>query len=49
MRLTVTWKGRYRVDADPLHKWRDVAGTAVTESVSDEFDVIELRTRLVDR
>lgn len=48
VRLTVTWEGRYRVDADPLHKWRTVSGTAVTESVSDAFDVVELRTRLVD-
>lgn len=44
--LTVTWTGRFRVDADPLHKWRDVPGTATTESVSAPFDVIELRSRL---
>ncbi|UJP40329.1 PKD domain-containing protein [Cellulomonas palmilytica] len=44
--LTVTWKGQFRVDADPLHKWREVTGTARTESVSAPFDVIELRSHL---
>jgi hypothetical protein len=46
--LTTSWRGRYRVAADPLHKWRAIDGTATTESTSDPFDVIELRTRLVD-
>ncbi|MCR6688978.1 hypothetical protein [Cellulomonas sp.] len=44
--LTTTWTGRYRVDADPLHRWRDVEGTATTVDVGDEFEVVSLRTRL---
>lgn len=44
--LSVVWEGRFRVDADPLHKWREIKGTALTESVSAPFDVIELRSRL---
>lgn len=48
VRLTASWRGRYRVAADPLRKWRDINGTATTQSISDPFDVIELRTRLVD-
>jgi len=44
--LTVVWQGRFRVDADPLRKWRDVTGSATTESVSAPFDVVELRSRL---
>lgn len=44
--LSVVWEGRFRIDADPLHKWRDVAGTATTQSVSAPFDVVELRSHL---
>lgn len=46
VRLATSWRGRYRVAADPLHKWRPIDGTATTESSSEPFDVIELRTRL---
>lgn len=46
--LTTTWTGRYRVDADPLHRWRDVDGTATTVDVGEEFEVISLRTRLTE-
>ena len=48
VRLTTSWRGRYRVAADPLHKWRTIDGRATTESSSEPFDVIELRTRLTD-
>lgn len=44
--LTASWSGRYRVAVDPLHKWRAIEGTAVTESPSAPFDVIELRSTL---
>ncbi len=46
--LTTSWRGRYRVGSDPLQKWRAIDGTAVTQSRSEPFDVIELRTRLTD-
>lgn len=46
--LTATWTGRYRVDIDPLHKWREIDGTAFTTSSTPDFDVVELRSRLVD-
>lgn len=46
--LTTTWTGRYRIDADPSHRWRDVEGTATTVDVGVEFDIVELRSRLVD-
>lgn len=48
VRLTTSWRGRYRVAADPLHKWRRIDGTATTESSSEPFDVVELRTRLTE-
>lgn len=46
--MTATWTGRYRVDIDPLHKWREIDGTAFTTSSTPDFDVVELRSRLVD-
>ncbi len=46
--LTTTWKGTYRVDEDPSREWRAITGTATTSTTLDEFDVIELRSRLVD-
>jgi len=46
VRLTTSWRGRYRVAADPLRKWRAIDGTATTESTSEPFDVVELRSRL---
>lgn len=46
--LTTTWQAKYRVHTDPLHKWRDVDGTARTVHEGEEFEVIELRTKLVD-
>ncbi len=45
--LTATWTGRYRVDIDPLHKWRDIDGTAFTTASTPDFEVVELRSRLV--
>ena len=45
--LTTTWEGRYRVDDDPDHEWRDIAGTAQTTTPFAPFDVIELRSTLV--
>lgn len=45
--LTTTWAGKYRVDDDPLHRWLDVEGTAMTVDVGEEFDVVELRSLLV--
>lgn len=45
--LTTTWKGRYRVDEDPDHEWRDITGTALTTTPFAPFDVIELRSTLV--
>jgi len=45
--LTTTWSGRFRVD-DPHGTWQDVEGTAVTTTTTDEFQVVELRSRLVD-
>lgn len=46
--LTTAWSARYRVDADPLHRWRDADGTALTMHEGPEFEVIELRSTLVD-
>ncbi len=45
--LTTTWSGRYRLDADPSRRWRDVEGNAHTVDEGVEFEVIELRGRLV--
>lgn len=45
--LTTTWSAEYRVDADPAAKWREADGTVTTIHQGVEFEVIELRTRLV--
>ncbi len=45
--LTTTWTGRYRVDIDPLHKWREIDGHAFTTSATPDFEIVELRGRLV--
>ncbi len=44
--LTTTWTGRYRVDIDPLHKWREIDGNAFTTSTTPDFEVVELRGHL---
>ncbi len=44
--LTTTWTGRYRVDVDPLHKWREIDGNALTTSTTPAFEVVELRGHL---
>ncbi|ASR54887.1 hypothetical protein F1D97_13930 [Cellulomonas palmilytica] len=44
--LYTTWTGRYRVDIDPLHKWRDIDGTAFTTSSTPQFEIVELRSHL---
>ncbi|CAM5791027.1 hypothetical protein [Cellulomonas persica] len=44
--LTTTWTGRYRVDVDPLHKWREIGGNAFTTSATADFEVVELRGHL---
>ncbi len=46
--LSTTWSAKYRVDADPLHKWREAEGSAITVDQGPEFEVIELRSTLVD-
>ncbi len=46
--LTTTWTAKYRVDSDPLGRWRDADGTAITTDQGEEFEVIELRSTLVD-
>lgn len=46
--LTTTWSAKYQVDTDPLRKWRDAAGTVFTVDEGEEFEVIELRSTLVD-
>jgi len=46
--LTTTWSAKYRLDDDPAQRWREAEGTAVTVDQGVEFDVIELRTKLVD-
>ena len=46
--LSTTWSARYRVDTDPLRKWRDAAGSVFTVDEGEEFEVIELRSTLVD-
>ena len=45
--LTTTWTGRYRVDVDPLHKWREIDGNAFTTSTTPDFEIVELRGHLV--
>ncbi len=45
--LTTTWTAKYRVDTDPLLRWRDADGNAVTVHTGVEFEVIELRSKLV--
>ncbi len=45
--LTTTWTGEYRVDADPLHKWRQVDGTATTTATGEQFEVVERRSHLI--
>lgn len=45
--LTTTWTAKYRVDTDPLRRWRDAEGNAVTTHEGVEFEVIELRSTLV--
>ncbi|ASR55577.1 hypothetical protein [Cellulomonas sp. PSBB021] len=45
--LTTAWEGKYRVDEDPDHEWRDIQGTAHTTTPFEPFDVIELRSTLV--
>ena len=45
--LTTTWTAKYRVDTDPLLRWRDADGHAVTVHTGVEFEVIELRSKLV--
>lgn len=46
--LTTTWTAKYRVDADPLQRWREARGVAVTVHEGVEFEVIELRSKLVE-
>ncbi|MCR6648876.1 MAG: PKD domain-containing protein [Cellulomonas sp.] len=46
--LTTTWSAKYRVDTDPRQRWRDANGIAVTVDRGVEFEVIELRSKLVD-
>jgi len=43
--LTTHWKGRYRVDGEPL--WREVTGTASTSTTSAPFEAQERTSRLV--
>ena len=45
--LTTVWKGKYRVDEDEDHEWRDIDGTALTTTTLAPFEVTELRGRLV--
>lgn len=46
--LTTTWKGRYRVDQDVEGRWTTIDGTAITTTSIEPFEVVELRSRLVD-
>lgn len=46
--LHTTWAARYRVATDPAHRWRDADGTVQTVDEGEPFEVIELRSTLVD-
>ena len=46
--LTTIWSGTYRVDEDPDGEWRAIRGTGETTTTLAPFDVVELRSHLVD-
>ncbi|WP_444664097.1 hypothetical protein ACT17Q_01000 [Cellulomonas sp. CW35] len=46
--LRTAWSAKYRVDTDPLRRWRDAEGSVFTVDEGEEFEVIELRSTLVD-
>ncbi len=46
--LTTTWSGKSPVDEDPSGTWIDIDGTAVTTTSTSPFDVVDVRSRLVD-
>ncbi|ASR55835.1 hypothetical protein CBP52_12815 [Cellulomonas sp. PSBB021] len=46
--LRTAWSAKYRVDTDQLRRWRDAEGSVFTVDEGEEFEVIELRSTLVD-
>lgn len=46
--LTTTWTAKYRLEDDPLGRWLDADGSVTTTHEGVEFEVIELRSTLVD-
>ena len=45
--LTTRWEARYRVDSDPLGKWRTAYGEGQTTATGPAFDIVERRSHLV--